>query len=66
MSEDICICPYKYYFSLLGCKLTIFTFYDYRFVLAKVSRMSLILFQLILLFMMLILLLVSFVEILGL
>jgi hypothetical protein len=42
-----------------------FTFCNYRIVLAKVSHVILRLFQLILLFMRLILLFVTFVEILG-
>jgi hypothetical protein len=65
MSEDTCLCPYKDYSSLLGGKLTVFTFYNYEIVLAKLSRVILRLFQLILLFMRLILLFVSFEEILG-
>jgi hypothetical protein len=36
--------PYKDYSSLLGGKLTVFTSYNYRFVLAKVSWVILILF----------------------
>jgi hypothetical protein len=58
--------PYKDYNSLLGGKQTVFTFYNYRIVLAKVSHVILRLFWLILLFMRLILLFVAFVGILGL
>jgi hypothetical protein len=36
--------PYKDYTSLLGGKLTGFTFYNYRIVLAKVSHVILRLF----------------------
>jgi hypothetical protein len=36
--------PYKDYTSLLGGKLTVFTFYNYRIVLAKVSHVILRLF----------------------
>jgi hypothetical protein len=65
-SEDTCICSYKNYSSLLGGKLIVFTFYNYGFVLAKVRQVFLRLFHLILLFMRLILLFVSFVKILDL
>jgi hypothetical protein len=44
----------------------VFTFYNYRIVLAKVSHAILRLFKLILLFMRIILLFVAFVYILGL
>jgi hypothetical protein len=60
------LCPYKDYSSLLGDKLTIFTFCNYGFMLAKVCRVILELFEIILLFIRLILLFVAFVEILGL
>jgi hypothetical protein len=58
-SPKQCICPYNDYSSLSDGKLTLFTFYTYGFVLAKVSGVILRLFRLILLF-------VAFVEILGL
>jgi hypothetical protein len=58
--------PYKDYTSLLGGKLTVFTFYNYRIVLAKVSHVILRLFRPILLLMSLILLFMAFVEILRL
>jgi hypothetical protein len=48
------ISPYKDYSSLLGGKLTVFTFRNYRIVLAKVSHVILRLFWIILLFMKLI------------
>jgi hypothetical protein len=51
MNEDTCLRPDKDYSSLLGGKLTVFTFYNSGFVLAKVCRVILGLFQLILLFM---------------
>jgi hypothetical protein len=53
---------YTDYSSLLGGKLTVFTFCNYGIVLAKVSRVVLRLFKLILLFMRFILLFVAFVE----
>jgi hypothetical protein len=43
-SEDTCLYPYKDYSSLLGDKLTMFTFCKYGFVLAKVCRVILGLF----------------------
>jgi hypothetical protein len=53
-------CPYKDYSSFLGGKLTMFKFYNYIIMLAKVSHVILRLFRLILLFMRLILVLVNF------
>jgi hypothetical protein len=58
------ISPYKDYSSLLGGKLTMFAFCNYRFVLAKVSRviLRLLFYCLWCLFW----LFVTFIEILGL
>jgi hypothetical protein len=53
-------CPHKDYSSFLGGKLIIFKFCNYEFVLAIISRVIFGLFQLILLFMKLILLLLNF------